>query len=85
MRELGGFRLEELPPRRRVVVEVAHFDHRSGRQRCWFWFRRWLGAESPGMIGRELPAGQRNPRHRGDRGQRFTAKAQRSDAFEVVE
>jgi len=85
MRELGGFGLEELPPRRRVVVEVAHFDYGSGRQRGWFRFRGRFGAKSPGMIGFSLSAGQHNPRHRSYRGQRLAAKAERGDALQIVE
>ena len=36
MRELGGFRFEEFPPRRRVVVEVAHLDDGAGAERGRF-------------------------------------------------
>jgi hypothetical protein len=82
--EFGGFGLEEFPPGRRVVIEVAHFDDGAGHQRGRF--RLGAGfAESPGVAGAAFSAGQRQARDRGDRGQRLAAKAERGDAFEVVE
>ena len=85
MRELGGFRLEEFPPRRRVVVEVAHLDDGAGAERGRFRCGAGFGVQAPGMARVLLAAGQRQARDGGDRGQRLAAEAKRGDSFEVVE
>jgi hypothetical protein len=50
MREFGGVGFEEFSASRRVVVEVAHFDHRAGEQRGGLGCSRpGSAAESPGV------------------------------------
>jgi hypothetical protein len=83
--ELGAFGLEELPPGRRVVVEVAHFDTVPAAERGRF-------GSAPGSPARRqawrAPAARLVSVTRataGDRSQRFAAEAPGGDPFEVVE
>ena len=85
MREFGGFRLEKLPPGRRVVVQVAHFNDGACTKRGRFRRGTRFGAQAPGVACALLPAGQCQARDGSDRGQRFTAEAERGDAFQIVE
>jgi hypothetical protein len=81
--ELGGFGLEELPPRGGVVVEVGDVDH------CALVERRRLGLapglDAPGVARALGAAGDAGARHRGDGRQRLAAKPHRAHALEVVE
>ena len=90
MRELAALRLEKFAAGRRVVVEIAHFDHRAGLQGRRLRARARLVSEPPGVlsgspVAARLPAGQREACDGGDRGQRFATKTERPHAFEIGE
>ncbi|EXI73215.1 MAG: hypothetical protein AW07_02829 [Candidatus Accumulibacter sp. SK-11] len=90
MCELGILGLEELSPRWRVVVQVAHLDDGAGCQGGWLRRRAGFAAEPPGVRRRRSAAGVRSTRQchtgdGGDRSQRLAAEAKRADPFEVVE
>jgi hypothetical protein len=84
VRVLGRFRLEEFASRRGVVVEVGDLDHGAGVECCGL-HGATFAAQAEGMRLRGVPAGDCDPRHRGDRGQRLAAKAVTGDTFEVIE
>ena len=86
LRRFGGVRLQELPSRRQVVEHVGDLHHRALRT-AGFDDR----LDDPGIdayLGAALGATRSRPqaemRHRGDRRQRFTAKAERDDRAEIV-
>ena len=83
VRKLGRFGLEEFAPRRRVVVKVAHLDHRAGGQRGRLRLGVVVRSQAPGVAVVAAPTGQRQPGDGGDGGQGFAAKAHGGDAFEV--
>ncbi len=87
MAELGRLGAQEFAPRRRVEIQVAHFN--AGDARVRGGLRRALlaalGAEPPRMRRALGARGDRNARDGGDRGQRLAAKAERAHLFEVVE
>ncbi len=85
--ELGALGAQELAPRGHVVEEIAHVDLRAARV-----LRRRRSArlaavdlDAPRVVGVGEPRSQREARHRCDRRQRLAAKAERADAFEILE
>jgi hypothetical protein len=84
VRGLGGVGFQELAPRRRARKEVLDLDRRAGRGRR----RRdpaGLGVDGPGVRLAGGAADDADPRHRGDRGERLAAKAQRAHLLQRVE
>ncbi len=84
--QLGLRRLQELAPRRHVEEQRRDLDRGAARP------RRRLGRAHPAALDAHpvplagaLGGGQLDPRHRGDRGQRLAAEAERADPLEVVE
>ncbi len=86
LRRLRGIRLEELAARRQVVEQVADLDARplgSGD----FARRGRRSAIDPDLRAGQAapgPGPQHEAGHRGDRGQRLAAKAERADGGEIV-
>ena len=84
---LGGFGFEEFAPCRRVEEEFRHFDAaafgvggRNHRTQTPVF-----GADLAGMAAAGLAASQRQPRHRGDAGQPFAAKAHAGHPFQIAQ
>ena len=88
MGEFGAFGFEELAPRRGVEIQVAHFDHGASHQGGGFGFMVDVGAgvapQLPGLRRTAFAAGDGQAGDGGDRGERFTAKTEGGDVFEVV-
>ena len=85
MRELGAFGLQELAARGRVVEQIGDVDGRAARMRD----RPTRGSSSPFTSMRQpLSASwcleMIDLRNRRDTGERFAAKAECRDAFEIV-
>jgi len=94
--ELGRLGAQEFAPRRRIEIEIGHRDGGARRARGGLHFADLgaFGLDRPGVTRSgvahfgacRLEAGRdRQPRHRGDRGQRLAAKAHRGDAFQVLQ
>ncbi len=86
-RELRGLALQELPPRRRVVVELLHLDRRA-RGECGRLHRREaapVARDPPGMALPGAAAGERQARNRADGRERLAAKPEGGRALEVLE
>ena len=86
MAPLGRLGAQELPPRRRVEVELLHGHRRAGRERRG---RRRadvaaVDLDAPRVRRARRARREREPRHRRDRRQRLAAKAERRDRVEVV-
>ena len=85
--EFGGIALQELAPRRGVVIELIDFDRGPGGLR-----RGLHSADAPGFgaegkgVGRSGGAARHDDaRDRGDARQRLAAKAERADLLEILE
>ena len=85
MRELGRFGFEEFAPCRGVVVEVAHFDDRSGCQCGRLRLGIRFASQTPGMAGPRFPAGQRQAGDRSHRSERLATKTERCHPFKIIQ
>ncbi len=80
----GTRAFEELAPRRGAPVEVGDFNDCAAIQRRGFGLAILI-RQAPGVIAVRHATGQADPRHRGDRGQRFAAKAVTGDTFQIIQ
>ena len=87
MAELGGLAAQELTARRCVEVELGHLDRRTGgaRGRLGLGGACAFGADHAAMRRPARAGGERQARHRGDRGERLAAEAHGGDRLEVFE
>src|SRR5262245_43726460 len=87
VRIFGPLRLEELAARRRIEVQVAHFDARARGKRRRSGFRNLgaAGGHRPSVLVARAAAGQLHARDGGDAGQRFTPETQARYLLEVRE
>jgi len=84
VRELGGLGLQELAPRRSVVIKIGDVDDGAMIERR----RRHdavVGIDAPGVRGPGGKAGDRRACDCRDRGERLATKAHRADVLEIVE
>src|SRR5258706_102296 len=87
MSVLGSLGFEKLAARRRVEVQVLDFDRGAGFVRGGFRIgkRAAFDRECPRVFFVARPAGQSQMGDCGDARQRFAAKTEARDAFEIVE
>src|SRR3974390_3663846 len=87
MTELRRFALEELPPRRRVLVEVVHLDRSAGRLRGGLDAADASprGADGKPAVGPRGAAREADARNRGDARQGLAAETEGSHVLQVVE
>ena len=86
--ELGFLGTQKLAPRRCVEKQIPHLDGGAARVRSRPHTRRHVapfGLYLPGLVRTLGARRQRQPRNRTDRGQRFTAKAQRGNSLEIIQ
>ena len=83
---LGGICAQELASRRGVEEQFVHRHRRSARQRCGLWHADFAGVDldAPRVRLVARARGERYACDRSDAGQRFAAKSQRRDAFEIT-
>ena len=88
MAELGLFGAHKFAPRRGVVEQIEDFKGRTDRVRRRLHRHRLLaafGIRLPGFLLFRRPRSERQARHRTDTGQRFAAKTEADNGFEIVE
>ncbi len=85
--EFGALGTQELAPRGHVVEKIAHIDLRAARilRRRNRTRLAAVDFDAPRVVGVRQARRKREARHRCDRRQRFAAKAERADAFEILE
>ena len=87
MAPLGRLGAQEFTPGRRVEVELLD-GHRSAfgeRRGCGRADGAAVDLDPPGVRTAGRARGEREARHRGNRGERFAAKAERRDRREIVD
>ncbi len=85
--ELRPLGLQEPPPGRGVVEQVADLDRGAGRMRGGRRGARpsVLGLDGPGPLGRAMARNQAKSRDGGDARQRLAAETQRRDVLEILQ
>ena len=85
-RGLSPVALQEFQPCRGGVEQVSHFDDSALCKRNRLGLRHLSAGDldAPGIDPTPCPAGNRQPRHRADRWQRLTTKAECADIEQVL-
>ena len=86
--ELGLFGAHKFAPRRGVVEQIEDFQGGADRMRRRLHRHRLIaafGIRLPGFLLFRRARGERQTRHRADTGQRFAAKTEADNGFEIVE